>query len=97
MSSLLSLGPGLAEKVVEVFARTTPAVLDELRAAVAGGDGEAQRALAHKLRGSAETVGAQRLSELARQLELGEGDGGAAAELQPVYRRTLDELQRLAG
>ena len=97
VSSLLSLGPGLAEKVVEVFARTTPGVLDELRAAVEAGDGEAQRALAHKLRGSADTVGAQRLSELARQLELGEGDDGAAAELQPVYRRTLDELQRLAG
>ena len=97
VSSLLSLGPGLAEKVVEVFARTTPGVLDELQAAVEAGDGEAQRALAHKLRGSADTVGAQRLSELARQLELGEGDDGAAAELQPVYRRTLDELQRLAG
>ena len=97
MSSLLSLGPGLAEKLVDVFARTTPAVLDDLRAAVERDDGEARRALAHKLRGSAETVGAQRLSELARQLELGEGADAAVAELEPVYRDTLDALQRLAA
>ncbi len=97
MSSLLSLGPDLAAKLLDVFARTTPAVLEELRAAVEGGEDEARRALGHKLRGSAETVGAQRLSELARQLELGEGVEAAVAELEPVYRGTLDELQRLAG
>ena len=97
VSSLLSLGPGLAEKLLDVFARTTPAVLDELRAAVERDDGEARRALAHKLRGSAETVGAQRLSELARQLELGEDADTAVAELEPVYRDTLDALQRLAA
>ena len=39
---------------------------------------------------------AQRLSELARQLEFGEGTDAAVAELQPVYRGSLDELQRLA-
>jgi len=97
VSSLLSLGPELAVKLVDVFARTTPAVLEELRAAVETDDGEARRALAHKLRGSAETVGALRLSELARQLELGEAADAAVAELEPVYRVTLDELQRLAG
>ena len=97
MSSLLSLGPDLAAKLLDVFARTTPAVLEELRAAVEGGEDEARRALGHKLRGSAETVGAQRLSELARQLELGDDVEAAAAELEPVYRGTLDELQRLAG
>ena len=82
---------------MDVFARTTPPLLDELRAAVERDDGEARRALAHKLRGSAETVGAQRLSELARQLELGEGADAAVAELEPVYRGTLDALQRLAA
>ena len=97
VSSLVSLGPEVVEKIVDVFARTTPAVLDELRAAVETDDGEARRALAHKLRGSAETVGAKRLSELARQLEVGEATDAAAAELEPVYRGTLAELQRLAG
>ncbi|MEA2143574.1 MAG: hypothetical protein QOI64_2004, partial [Solirubrobacteraceae bacterium] len=45
--------------------------------------------------GSSDTVGAQRLSELARQLELGEGADAAVAQLQPVYRGTIEELQRL--
>ncbi len=53
------------------------------------------RQLAHKLRGSSDTVGAQRLSELARQLELGEGADAAVEQLQPVYRGTIEELQRL--
>jgi HPt (histidine-containing phosphotransfer) domain-containing protein len=97
MSSLVSLGPGLAENLVDVFARTTPALLDDLRAAVDRDDGEARHALAHKLRGSAETVGAQRLSELARQLELHEDADAAIAQLEPVYRDTLDALQRLAA
>jgi two-component system, sensor histidine kinase and response regulator len=98
MSSMLSLGSGLAERLVDVFARTTPPVLDELRAAVEQGEDEARRKLAHKLRGSAETVGALRLSELALQLEHGNADdAAAAAQLQPVYRGTLDELRRLSG
>ena len=80
-----------------MFARTTPPMLEELRSAVETGDADARRRLAHKLRGSADTVGAQRLSELARELENGnaEGAGAAVAELRPVYRGTLDELRRL--
>jgi len=72
-------------------------VLDELRADVEADDTDARRRLAHKLRGSADTVGARRLSELARELENGNGDGAGAAvaELRPVYRGTLDELRRL--
>ena len=96
MSSLLSLGPGLAEKLVDVFARTTPPLLDELRAAVEAGDGEARRALAHKLRGSAETVGAQRLSELARRARASaRAPTRRSPSCEPVYRGTLDELRRL--
>ena len=40
------------------FARTTPPLLDELRAAVERGEETTVRQLAHKLRGSSETVGA---------------------------------------
>ena len=96
VTSMLSLGSGFVEKLLDVFARTTPPMLEELRAAVDAGDGEARRRLAHKLRGSADTVGAQRLSELARELENGngEGAGAAVAELRPVYRGTVEELRR---
>jgi HPt (histidine-containing phosphotransfer) domain-containing protein len=94
---MLSLGSSLVEKLLDVFARTTPPVLEQLRAAVEADDADARRRLAHKLRGSADTVGAQRLSELALELEdgSGEGAGAAVAELRPVYRGTLEELRRL--
>jgi two-component system sensor histidine kinase/response regulator len=97
VNSMLSLGSSLVEKLLEVFARTTPPMLEELRSAVEAGDADARRRLAHKLRGSADTVGAQRLSELALELENGngEGAGAAVAELRPVYRGTLDALRRL--
>jgi len=97
VNSMLSLGSSLVEKLLDVFARTTPPVLEELRSAVEAGDADARRRLAHKLRGSADTVGAQRLSELARELEdgNGEGAGAAVAELRPVYRGTVEELRRL--
>jgi HPt (histidine-containing phosphotransfer) domain-containing protein len=94
VTSMLALGTGLVEKLLEVFARTTPPVLEELRTAVEAGDADARRRLAHKLRGSADTVGAQRLSELALELEQGDGEG-AVAELRPVYRGTVEELRRL--
>ena len=93
--SLRGLGPELVERLVEVFARTTPPLLEELRAAVERGDDATARKLAHKLRGSSETVGARRLSELARRIETGDRAHEAAAELRGVYRATLDELQRL--
>ena len=97
VNSMLSLGASLVEKLLEVFARTTPPMLEELRAAVEADDADARRRLAHKLRGSADTVGAQRLSELALELENGngEGAGAAVAELRPVYRGTVEELRRL--
>ena len=93
--SLLDLGPGLVERLVDAFARTTPPLLDELREAVAGGDEEAARRAAHKLRGSSETVGGLRLAALARRVEVGEDAAGAVAELESAYRETLAALGRL--
>ena len=82
---------------VDGVLRATPPLIGELRDAVERGDADECRRLAHKLKGSSETVGAQRLSELARELENGngEGAGAAVAELRPVYRGTLEELRRL--
>ena len=93
--SLRGLGPELVERLVGVFARTTPPLLEELRAAVERGDDTTCGKLAHKLRGSSETVGARRLSELARRIETGDRAHEAAAELRGAFSATLDELQRL--
>ena len=95
VGSLLGMGPELVERLVGVFARTTPPLLEELRAAVERGDDDTARKLAHKLRGSSETVGARRLSELARRIETGDRAHEAAAELRGAYGATLDELERL--
>jgi CheY-like chemotaxis protein/HPt (histidine-containing phosphotransfer) domain-containing protein len=93
--SLLDLGPGLVERIADAFVRATPPLLDELRAAVGGGDAEAAGRLAHKLRGSGETVGALRLAALARRVEVGDDAAGAVAELDDAYEQTLDALGRL--
>ena len=93
--SIRSFDAGLIAKLVDTFARTTPPLLDELRSAAERGEDTTVRQLAHKLRGSSDTVGAQRLAELARQLELGEGADSTVAELQRVYEGTMEELQRL--
>ena len=75
-----------------MFARTTPPLLDELRAAVERGDGRRARRLAHKLRSSTETVGATRLSALALALE--HDRDADIGELERAYREDLDELRR---
>jgi hypothetical protein len=49
------------------------------------------------LRGSCDAVGGRRLSALAWQLEHGDDAGAAAAELEPVYRDTLEQLRRVEG
>ena len=95
--SIHGASANLVEKLVQVFARTTPELLDELRAAVERGDDEERRRLAHKLRGSSEAVGAQRLSALAHELEHGTGDPSeAVAGLGPAYDGTLEELRQIA-
>jgi CheY-like chemotaxis protein len=93
--SLIEIDPALILRLLETFARTTPPLLEDLRAAAERGEEKEVRRLAHKLRGSCETLGALRLSQLARELELGEGGAAVAEQLQPVYRDTLQELEAL--
>ena len=85
--------PGMHERLMEVFARTTPPLLEALRAAVERGEDDARRKLAHRLRGSSDAVGARRLSALAWQLEHGDDAEAAVAELEPVHRETLEQFQ----
>jgi CheY-like chemotaxis protein len=95
LRSLSEVGPGMVEKLIDVFARSTPPLLLDLVAAVDSSDHEARRRLAHKLRGGSDAVGALRLSELASRLEDG-GGASDAAELEPVYAATLSELRTLS-
>ena len=89
--------PAMADELLRVFSRTTPPVIADLRTAVEHGDDEARRRLAHKLKGSSETVGALRMATLLRRLEDGV-DGGAATvdELESAYAATCEELPRVS-
>jgi two-component system sensor histidine kinase/response regulator len=97
LRSVRDVRPGLVDRLVDAFARTTPPLLDELRLAVERSDDDTSRHLAHKLGGSSDTIGAHRLAALAGAIETGHDASAAAAELEPVYRDTLDELQRVGA
>ena len=88
----------MAEELWTVFYEATPPLIGELRDAVERGDADECRRLAHKLKGSSETVGATRMATLSKALEQGDGDGLAVVEeLETAYDRTRDELLRLAA
>ena len=88
----------MAEELWTVFYEATPPLIGELRDAVERGDAGECRRLAHKLKGSSETVGATRMASLSRALEQGGPDRLAVVEeLETAYDRTRDELLRLAA
>ena len=91
--------PDIAERLVALFADSTPPVLEQLSNAVHTQDDETVRRLAHKLKGSCQNVGATKMAALCRSLEEpGVRAAPLADELQAAYRPTVAELTRaLAG
>src|SRR6185295_4656638 len=86
--------PEIAERLVALFADTTPPLIEQLSNAVHGGEDDAVRRLAHKLKGSCENVGASRMGTLCRQIE--EPGARAAAlvdEIAAIYPATLAEIR----
>ena len=80
-------------KLLVRFAASTVPVLDELRRAVAAGDGEASRRHAHSIAGSGGNVSAVRLAQLANSLELAAKDG--KGELAALLAEVEAEAQRV--
>ncbi len=70
----------LAAQLVGLFEQTAADTLRELRDAVAGGDDDATRRLAHRLKGGCRNVGATGLAELAFAIEQGAVDARAGVE-----------------
>jgi HPt (histidine-containing phosphotransfer) domain-containing protein len=64
----------VALQVLDLYESTAAATVGELRAALAGGDGDEVRRLAHKLKGSAANVGATGMARLAADVEAGPAD-----------------------
>ncbi|HSY54704.1 MAG TPA: ATP-binding protein, partial [Opitutaceae bacterium] len=59
----------LRERLLEIYARETPRVVDELRGAARAHDWPALRSLAHYLQNSADTLGAGRLQRCCHELQ----------------------------
>jgi PAS domain S-box-containing protein len=86
--------PEIAERLVALFADTTPPLLEQLTNAVHADDDEQVRRLAHKLKGSCQNVGAVEMAKLCRQLEEpGARMNSIADALQGVYPATLAEIR----
>jgi two-component system sensor histidine kinase/response regulator len=90
--------PEIVDRLVALFADSTPPLLEQLSNAVHTGDDEAVRRLAHKLKGSCENVGATRMGALCRQLEEpGAAKTQLADHLAAVYPGTLAEIRAVLG
>jgi two-component system sensor histidine kinase/response regulator len=86
--------PDIVDRLIALFADTTPQLLEQLSNAVHASDDEAVRRLAHKLKGSCQNVGAVRMAALCLQLE--ERDARSvplADELQATYPATMAEIR----
>jgi histidine phosphotransfer protein HptB len=91
-----------AEFVVELvgtFFEEAPAMLADLRAALAAADGAAFRRAAHSIKSNASTFGATALAEQARSLELGglPGDVAGVDAMDQAYALAAAALKERIG
>jgi CheY-like chemotaxis protein len=93
LRELIGDDPEALSGLVEEFLAETPALLDALRTAVAGGDaGRAHRAV-HTLKSLGATFGAHAMAELCQQAE---SHGGPPSDLAPAVAAIASEQHRVA-
>jgi two-component system, sensor histidine kinase and response regulator len=85
---LASTGDDMAfvRELVETYLADTPTQLEAMTAAVDADDADALVRPAHTLKSSSATVGAMRISSIARELEM----AGRGGRLDPAVRASLD-------
>lgn len=83
-----SAGAEFVADLVETFAQESGQALLELRRALQQGAAVAFRRHAHSIKSSAQSLGALRLADVARQLEIG---GLALAQDEPAVLDRLDQ------
>jgi signal transduction histidine kinase/DNA-binding response OmpR family regulator len=62
--------PSLIDKIIVIYLQTTPNLLQELRQALDASDADRMRKAAHSLKSSSANVGAMKLSELCKEVEI---------------------------
>jgi HPt (histidine-containing phosphotransfer) domain-containing protein len=87
----------IAGRLADLFAESTPELLQTLRSAHDAGDEEAVRRAAHKLKGSCQNIGATRMATLAASVEQGQDAGTAVAELEAAFEPTRAALRAALG
>ena len=92
-------GEGFLEEVIETFLEEAPDLLRALRASHERGDSEELRRAAHSLKSNGQTFGADRFSELCRDLEqrARSGDLDDASELISRIERAYGPLEAALG
>ena len=94
-------GPEFAVELVDTFLAEAPAMLADLRVALAAGDADAFRRTAHSLKSNGNTFGARAFAAMARGLELGGMTPVQTAAGQPLdaldaeYARVASALTEL--
>ena len=94
-------GADFVRELVDTFLQEAPAMLDELRNALAAKDADKFRRSAHSLKSNGNTFGALTLGTMARELELGgmaaviERGGQPLDELAEEYSRVAAALTEL--
>jgi CheY-like chemotaxis protein len=86
----------LAETILTGFLEDFPSQLRNLRERFAEGDSRGARLAAHALKGSSATVSANRLSELARELEVA-AQATELDEFGELLPKAVGEFERLKG
>ena|SRR3989442_15222261 len=84
----------LLEEVARLFLQTSPSLLSEIEAAVAGRDPKGLERAAHTLKGSVGNFGADAVFQAAFQLEK-LGRAGQLAGVDEAYQNLQTEMERL--
>jgi HPt (histidine-containing phosphotransfer) domain-containing protein len=102
INRLKEMAPGDPEflnDVVNMFSTQSPEILREMEEGCNKKEYERMGQAAHKLKGSALNIGARKLAELCREIEIqGRSNDGHDCEkkissVKEIYKRTIEELK----
>ena len=82
--------PAFVRELLETYLAETPDQLAAIRAAIEADDAEALVRPAHTLKSSSATLGAMRLSALARELEMAGRSGSLATDAGELLQAAID-------
>ena len=94
-------GPAFLGELIDVFLKDSPDLIKEMRSGLMSGNVERVRRAAHSLKSNSASFGADRLAEVARELEMiaksGTLDGGESklSAVEAEYGRLLPVLEEL--